>query len=56
MKGCVTSTPVSSSATVTPLPSKPGIPSSARLPLPGAKAGERSSVAPSAAGYAARTG
>ncbi len=50
MNGCVKSTPVSSSATVTPLPSNCGIPTSGRRPPPAAKAASRSWVADSAAG------
>ena len=51
MYGCVTSMPVSSSATVTPLPSKPGMPAcSGRRPAPRAKAWPRSSAAESEAG------
>ena len=41
MNGCVKSTPVSSSATVMPLPSNRGIPSSARRPAPGCERGSR---------------
>ena len=55
MYGCTRSTPVSSNATVTPAPEKPGMPTSGRRPpaMP-----RRSSTLPgsTAAGIAARTG